>query len=37
MDLSFLCAGEEQAAEIEKRFHRSAEEYYQRIAQMFTE
>ena len=37
IDLSFLCAGEEQAAEIEKRFRRSAEEYYQRIAQMFTE
>ena len=37
IDLSFLCAGEEQAAEIEKRCRRSAEEYYQRIAQMFTE
>ncbi len=35
IDLRFLCAGDEQAKQIEKNFRRNAEDFYQRIAQMF--
>ena len=35
--LRFLCAGEEQAKQIEKKFRRDAEGYYQKIAQLMTE
>lgn len=35
--LRFLCAGDEQAAKIEKNFRRSAEDYYQKIAQLLAE
>jgi len=37
INLSFLCADEEQAKRIEKNFRRDAEGYYQRIAAMMTE
>ena len=35
--LSFLCAGEEQAARIEANFRRDAENYYQKIAALLSE
>ena len=35
--LSFVCAGEKQAAVIEANFRRDAESYYQRIAEMLSE
>lgn len=35
IDLRFLCAGDEQAMQIEKKFRHNAEDYYQRIAEMF--
>ncbi len=35
--LRFLCAGEEQAKQIEKKFRRDAEGYYQKIAALMTE
>lgn len=34
--LRFLCAGEDQARQIEKNFRRDAEGYYQKIATMMT-
>ena len=37
MRLSLLCAGEEQARGIEKRFRRDAERYYQNIIQLLSE
>ena len=35
--LRFLCAGEEQAKQIEKNFRRDAEGYYQKIADLLSE
>ena len=35
--LRFLCAGEEQAGQIEKKFRRDAEGYYHKIAGLMTE
>ena len=35
--LRFLCAGEEQAKQIEKKFRRDAEGYYQKIAKLMIE
>ena len=35
--LSLLCAGEDQARQIEKRFRRDAEGYYQKIMALLTE
>lgn len=35
--LSFVCAGEEQAAKIEANFRRDAEMYYQKIAELLSE
>lgn len=37
ISLKLLCPGDEQAKIIEKNFRRSAEEYYQRIAEMLSE
>ena len=37
LHLRFLCAGEEQAKQIEKKFRRDAEGYYQKIAALMTE
>lgn len=37
IDLSFVCADEEQAKRIEKNFRRDAEGYYQKIAAMLSE
>ena len=37
INLRFLCAGEEQARQIEKKFRRDAEGYYQKIARLMTE
>ena len=37
IDLRFLCAGEEQAKQIEKKFRRGAEAYYQKIVALLTE
>ena len=35
--LSFLCAGEEQARQIQKNFRRDAEGYYQKIVALLSE
>ena len=35
--MKMLCAGEDQARQIEKRFRKDAEGYYQRIMEMLTE
>lgn len=35
--MQFLCADEEQARQIEKRFKKNAEGYYQKIVKLFTE
>lgn len=37
ISLRFLCAGEEQAKQIEKNFRRDAEGYYQKIAELLSE
>jgi len=37
MRLSFLCADEEQAKQIEKNFRRDAEAYYQKVVELMTE
>ena len=37
MHLHLLCSGEEQAKDIEKRFRKNAEDYYQKLIELLTE
>ena len=37
INLSFLCAGEEQAKKIEKNFRRSAEKYYHKVVELMSD